>query len=148
MEPRDCVANQDVPVAILQKRILSAKSPEDKRKLEKKMDELMQSRELVRDVMHQIVEKSTDSAEHAHRVMNSKSSAYTSKPYKDVVEYFRAKSFDWHDPKYQTTLQHLYLFSNLLGEKVPVERIKAAIDEVTATLKEEKADVAVATQAK
>lgn len=138
MEPRDCVANQDVPVAILQKKILSAKTPEDKARYEKDLEELMRSKELVRDVVHKIVEKSTDSTEHAKRVMNAKSTAYSTKTYKEVVEYFRAKAFDWHDPKYQTALQHLHLFSNLLEENVPVERIKTAIDEVSATVREQK----------
>ncbi|XP_007254229.1 legumain [Astyanax mexicanus] len=134
MEPRDCVANQDVAVALLQKKILSAKSAEDKAKYEKEMAELMQSRELVRDVMHKIVEKSTDSPEEYEQVLHAKSTAYSTKEYKEVLEYFREHSLDWHNPKYQTLLQHLHLFSNLLEAKVPVERIKSSIDKVSAGL--------------
>ncbi|KAI4878786.1 hypothetical protein NFI96_028781 [Prochilodus magdalenae] len=142
MEPQDCVASPDVPVAILQKKILSAKSPEDKARYEKELDELIKAREVIRDSMHQIVEKCTGSPEQAQQVLNAKSSAYSTKEYKEVVEYFKNKGFNWHVPKYQTALQHLYLFANLIEEKVPVERIKAAIDEVSVNLRTEK-DVAV-----
>ncbi|XP_066501240.1 legumain-like [Hoplias malabaricus] len=135
MEPQDCVASPDVPVVILQKKIQSAKSPEDKAKFEKQLDDLTQARELVKASMRQIVEKCTDSPEQAQKVFNGKSSAYNSIEYKEVVEYLKAKALNWHDPKYQTALQQLYLFANLLEEKVPVERIKAAIDEVSAGLK-------------
>ncbi|KAL6470071.1 hypothetical protein MHYP_G00211900 [Metynnis hypsauchen] len=140
MEPQDCVASHDVPVAILQKKILSAKSPEDKARFEKELDELIQAREIVRDAVHQIVEKCTDSPEQAQQVLKGKSSAYSSEKYKEVVEYFKKKGFNWHDPKYQTALQHLYVFANLLEEKVPVERIKAAIDEVSINLKKERVE--------
>ncbi|XP_017554107.1 legumain-like isoform X2 [Pygocentrus nattereri] len=140
MEPKDCVASHDVPVAILQKKILSARSPEDKARFEKELDELIQAREIVRDAMNQIVEKCTDSPEEAQQVMKGKSSAHSSKTYKEVVEYFRKKGFNWHDPKYQTALQHLYVFANLIEKKVPVERIKAAIDEVNINPKKERVE--------
>lgn len=42
MEPKDFVSGQDVQVDILQKRILSAKSEEDKARFQKELDELMQ----------------------------------------------------------------------------------------------------------
>uniref|UniRef100_A0A8B9HZ64 Uncharacterized protein n=1 Tax=Astyanax mexicanus TaxID=7994 RepID=A0A8B9HZ64_ASTMX len=57
------------------------------------------SRELVRDVMHKIVEKSTDSPEEYEQVLHAKSTAYSTKEYKEVLEYFREHSLDWHNPK-------------------------------------------------
>lgn len=42
MEARDIVANKDVARVLLQKKIQSAKTPEEKEKFEKEMFELMQ----------------------------------------------------------------------------------------------------------
>uniref|UniRef100_A0A3B1JC32 Uncharacterized protein n=1 Tax=Astyanax mexicanus TaxID=7994 RepID=A0A3B1JC32_ASTMX len=70
--------------------------------------------ELVRDVMHKIVEKSTDSPEEYEQVLHAKSTAYSTKEYKEVLEYFREHSLDWHNPKQNTfnlknVLNHLFI---------------------------------------
>ncbi|MCI4386544.1 hypothetical protein PGIGA_G00063620 [Pangasianodon gigas] len=138
MEGQDIVANKDVHMVILQKKIQSAKTPEEKERFEKQKFELLQGRELVINSMRQIVTKCTDSAEVTERVLHGKSRAHTSLEYKEVAEYYKEKCFDWHDAKYQSAMEHLYLFANLLEEKVTVERIKKAIDEVGVAMKAKK----------
>ncbi|KAL7853825.1 hypothetical protein AOLI_G00206690 [Acnodon oligacanthus] len=104
MEPQDCVASHDIPVAILQEKILSARSPEDKARSEKELDELIKAREI------------------------------------ETLCAKLWKSFNWHDPKYQTALQHAYVFANLIKKKVPVERIEAGIHEVSIKPKKERVE--------
>ncbi|KAB5548861.1 hypothetical protein PHYPO_G00060580 [Pangasianodon hypophthalmus] len=138
MEVQDVVANKDAHIVILQKKIQSAKTPEEKERFEKQKFELLQGREMVINSMRQIVTKCTDSAEVTERVLHGKSRAYSSLEYKEVAEYYKEKCFDWHDTKYQSAMEHLYLFANLLEEKVTVERIKKAIDEVGVAMKAKK----------
>ncbi|XP_051960941.1 legumain-like [Xyrauchen texanus] len=134
----DTVPNLDATVSILQKQIISSKSPEEKASFENKLGEEMQARELIRDSILQIAEKATDSPEQAQRVQKSESTGYMRRTYKEVVEYYREKCFNWHESKYVTALKHLHVFANLCEEEIPVERIKSAIDEVSVTLKERK----------
>ncbi|XP_030638656.1 legumain [Chanos chanos] len=137
MDIQDCVANKDVEVAILQKKIQSAKSPEEESRLKQELQDVMTTKEVIRDSVRHIVEKSADSPEQAERVLNSKSGDCMSRMYRDVVEYYKAKCFNWHEPKYQSAIHHMYLFANLCEEKIPVERIKSAIDEVSVGLKKD-----------
>ncbi|XP_060792199.1 legumain-like [Neoarius graeffei] len=138
MEVQDVVANKDVAVVILEKKIQNAKNPEEKERFEKEKFELLQGRELVIKSMKQIVAKCTDSPEVAERVLNGKSQAYSRPEYKEVAEYYKGKCFNWHESKYQSAMHHLYLFANLIEEKVTVERIKNAIDEVGGAMRAEK----------
>ncbi|XP_058271514.1 legumain-like [Hemibagrus wyckioides] len=138
MEVQDVVANKDVAMMILQKKIQSAKTPEEKEQFEKQMFELHQGREMVIKSMKQVVEKCTDSDEAMQEILHGRSQAYASREYKEVVEHYREKCFDWHEAKYQSSMDHLYLFANLLDKKVSVERIKNAIDEVGAAMRAEK----------
>ncbi|KAI1902697.1 hypothetical protein AGOR_G00018680 [Albula goreensis] len=134
----DRVANPDVPVAILQKKIQSAESPAEKEKLEGELHELMQTREAIRDSVVQIIQKSTDSEEQAQRVQNAKSTEITNpKAYKDIVEYYKKKCFNFHEPKYEYALRQMSLLASLSQEQPSVERIKTAIDEVSENLKKD-----------
>ncbi|XP_017347726.1 legumain [Ictalurus punctatus] len=137
MDARDFVANKDVAIAILQKKIQSAKTPEEKERFEKQKFELLQGKELVIKSMKQIVTKCTDSPEDADQVLHGKSKSYTRPEYKEVAEYYKEKCFNWHETKYQSAMDHLYLFANLLEKNVTVERIKNAIDEVGVAMKTE-----------
>ncbi|KAK3524376.1 hypothetical protein QTP70_028017 [Hemibagrus guttatus] len=135
MEVKDVVANKDVAMMILQKNIQSAKTPEEREQYEKQVFELHQGKEMVIKSMQQIVEKCTDSKEAMHDILHGKSQEYASLEYKEVVEHYREKCFNWHETKYQSSMDHLYIFANLLHKKVPVERIKNAIDEVGAAMR-------------
>ncbi|KAG7321446.1 hypothetical protein KOW79_015861 [Hemibagrus wyckioides] len=110
----------------------------DGEQFEKQMFELHQGREMVIKSMKQVVEKCTDSDEAMQEILHGRSQAYASREYKEVVEHYREKCFDWHEAKYQSSMDHLYLFANLLDKKVSVERIKNAIDEVGAAMRAEK----------
>ncbi|KAI5096661.1 legumain precursor [Silurus meridionalis] len=128
MEVKDIVPSKDVRMVTLQRKIESAKSPEERERFEKEKFELLQGREQVIKSMREIVSKCTNSNEEVEKIMHGKSHAYTTREYKEVAEYY----------KYQSAMEHLYLFSNLLEEKVTVERIKTAIDEVGAAMRAEK----------
>ncbi|XP_027012888.1 legumain-like [Tachysurus fulvidraco] len=130
MDVPDLVANRDVHMMLLQRKIQNANTPEEREQFEKQKFELHQGRDLVVQSMQQIVEKCTDSNEAFQEVLHGQSKAYSTKQYKEVAEHYREKCFDWHDKKYQTVMDHLYLFANLLDKKVTVERIKNAIEEV------------------
>ncbi|MBN3318819.1 LGMN protein, partial [Atractosteus spatula] len=134
------VKSSDVPVVTLQNKIQSAKTPEEKEKLKKDLDDLMQTRELIRASVIQIIEKSTDSKEQAQSIQTSGQADITNyKVYREVTEYYKQKCFNWHNPKYAYALHQLHLFSNLCEANVPVERIKTAIDVVSENLKKEDA---------
>lgn len=49
--------------------------------------------------MKQIVEKCTDSDEAMQEILHGRSQAYASREYKEVVEHYREKCFDWHVTK-------------------------------------------------
>ncbi|KAM9451662.1 legumain-like isoform 1-T2 [Clarias gariepinus] len=132
---RDIVANKDVAFVILQKKIQSAKTPEEKERYEKERFDLMQGRELVIKSMNQIVTKCTNSPEEFEKILHGKSKAHGTREYKEVAEHYKEKCFNWHETKYHSAMEHLYLFANLLEEKVSVERIKSAIDEVGEEMK-------------
>ncbi|XP_051533017.1 legumain-like [Myxocyprinus asiaticus] len=134
----DSVPSLDVSVSILQKQIISSKSPEEKARFENKLGEKIGDRELIRDSMLQIAKKATDSPEQAERVQKPDSTGYMCRTYKEVVEYYREKCFNWHEPKYESALKHLHILANLCEEEIPVERIKSAVDEVSVTLNERK----------
>ncbi|TSL04279.1 Legumain [Bagarius yarrelli] len=137
MEIGDVVANKDVPMAMLQKRIQSAKTPEQRALYEKQLFELHQGKQRVIQSMQRIVEKCTDSNEAFQQVLHGQSQAYATKEYKEVVEHYREKCFDWHETKYLSSMDHLYLFANLLEMEVSVERIKNTIEEVGAAMRAE-----------
>ncbi|KAG7461602.1 hypothetical protein MATL_G00192940 [Megalops atlanticus] len=138
MEVKDCVANPDARVALLQRRIQSAGSHAEKEKLERELYEHMQTREAVRASVIQVIQKATDSKEQALHVQSAKSTDITNpKMYREVVEYYKVKCFNWHEPKYEFALQFMHLFANLCREQTSLERIKTAIDDVSESLKRE-----------
>ncbi|XP_036407416.1 legumain-like isoform X2 [Megalops cyprinoides] len=138
MEVKDCVPNPDARVAVMQRRIQSAGSPAEKEKLERELHEHMQTREAVRASVIQVIEKATDSKEQALHVQSATSVDITNpKMYKEVVEYYKVKCFNWHEPKYEFAMHFMHLFANLCREQTSLERIKSAIDDVSESLKRE-----------
>ncbi|XP_051889885.1 legumain-like [Pristis pectinata] len=131
----DTVPQCDVPVALLQNRIKAAKDPEEREKLQKDLDHLLEVRELIRQTVRQIVTLATDSGEQAERVLTTKQSLAERENYRAAVEYFRIRCFDWHKPEYEYARHQLSPFVNLCVEQVPLTRIKEAIDQVSEKLK-------------
>ncbi|XP_067915504.1 legumain-like isoform X2 [Heterodontus francisci] len=135
MAGMDPVAQCDIPVAILQNRIKAAKDPEETAKLQKDLDQLLETRELIRQSVQQIVRLATGSEEQAERVLTLKQRLTERENYHTAVEYFQVQCFDWHKQEYEYARHQLSPFVNLCEEQVPLTRIKEAIDQVSEKLK-------------
>ncbi|XP_069765721.1 legumain-like isoform X2 [Narcine bancroftii] len=135
MAGMEAVAQCDVPVACLQKRIKATQDPEEREKLQKDLDRLLEVRELIQQTVERIVTLATDSKEQANRVLTTKQHLTNRENYRAAVEYFRIHCFDWHKPEYEYALHQLRPFVNLCVEQVPLTRTKEAIDQVSETLK-------------
>ncbi|GCC30103.1 legumain-like isoform X2 [Chiloscyllium punctatum] len=131
----EAVAQCDVPVAILQNQIKAAKDPEETAKLQKELDKLLETRELIRQTVQEIVKLATDSEEQAERIHATKQHLTEKENYYAAVEYFRVECFDWHKQEYEYARHQLSAFVNLCEERVPLTRIKEAIDQVSKKLK-------------
>uniref|UniRef100_UPI00398F22E4 legumain-like n=1 Tax=Pristiophorus japonicus TaxID=55135 RepID=UPI00398F22E4 len=130
------VAQCDVPVAILQNRIKAAKYPEETAKLQKDLDQLLETRELIRQTVRQIVRLATDSEQQAERTLTTKQRLTERENYRAAVEYFQLQCFDWNKQEYEYALHQLSPFVNLCEERIPLIRIKEAIDQVSEKLKQ------------
>lgn len=139
MGDQDVVVSSDVPIMILQKKIKSAKTPVEAEKLKNDLNELMRIREVIQRSVMEIIKKSTNSEEQTLRVQTGCAEVTNHKMYREVIEYYKVKCFNWHDSKYEYAVHQLHLFANLCEEKVPVERIKTAIDDVSENLKKKDA---------
>ncbi|XP_067861317.1 legumain-like [Heptranchias perlo] len=135
MTGMDSVPQCDVPVSILQHRINAAKDPEETAKLQKELEQLLERRELIRQTVQQIVRLSTDSEEQAERVLTAKQCLMERDNYRAAVEYFRVQCFDWHKQECEYARHQLSVFVNLCEERIPLARIKEAIDQVSEKLK-------------
>lgn len=135
MAGMETVAPCDVPVTLLENRIKAAKDPEEKEKLQKDLDHLLEVRELIRQTVREIVTLATDSEEQAERVLGPKKRLTERENYRSAVEYFQMRCFDWHNPEFEYALHQLSPFVNLCVEKIPLTRIKEAIDQVSEKLK-------------
>ncbi|XP_048466098.1 legumain-like [Rhincodon typus] len=132
----EAVAQCDVPVAILQNRIKAAKDPKQTAKLQNDLDKLLETRELIQQTVQEIVKLATDSEEQAERILTAKQHLTERENYYAAVEYFRVQCFDWHKQKqYEYALHQLSAFVNLCEERVPLTRIKEAIDQMSKKLK-------------
>ncbi|XP_078409227.1 legumain-like [Cetorhinus maximus] len=135
MAGKEAVAQCDVPVTILENRIKAAKDPEEMAKLQKDLDQLLETRELIRQTVQQIVRLATDSEEQAERVLTTKQRLTEQENYYAAVEYFRVHCFDWHKREYEYARHQLSVFVNLCEERVPLTRVKETIDQVSEKLK-------------
>ncbi|XP_078275706.1 legumain-like [Rhinoraja longicauda] len=135
MAAMETVAQCDVPVTLLENRIKAAKDPEEKEKLQKDLDHLLEVRELIQQTVREIVTLATDSEEQAERVLTAKKHLTERENYRAAVEYFQKRCFDWHNPEYEYARHQLSPFVNLCVEQIPLARIKEAIDQVSEKLK-------------
>ncbi|XP_048410311.2 legumain-like [Stegostoma tigrinum] len=131
----EAVAQCDVPVAILQNRIKAAKDPKEMATLQNDLDKLLETRELIQQTVQQIVKLATDSEEQAERILATKQHLTERENYYAAVEYFRVQCFDWHKQEYEYARHQLSAFVNLCEERVPLTRIKEAIDQMSKKLK-------------
>ncbi|XP_038667674.1 legumain-like [Scyliorhinus canicula] len=135
MAGMEAVKQCDVPVAILQNRIKAAKDPEETAKLQKDLDQLLETRELIQQTVQEVVRLATDSKEQAERVLTTKPHLTQRENYNAAVEYFRIRCFDWRKQEYEYARHQLSAFVSLCEERVPLTRIKEAIDRVSEKLK-------------
>ncbi|XP_072327271.1 protein NLRC3-like isoform X2 [Scyliorhinus torazame] len=135
MAGMEAVKQCDVPVAILQNRIKAAQDPEETAKLQEDLDQLLETRELIRQSVQEVVRLATDSKEQAERVLTTKPHLTQRENYNAAVEYFRIHCFDWRKQEYEYARHQLSAFVSLCEERVPLTRIKEAIDRVSEKLK-------------
>ncbi|RXM93072.1 Legumain [Acipenser ruthenus] len=99
MGDQEVVVSSDVPIMILQKKIKSAKTLVEAEKLKDDLNELMRIREVIQRSVMEIIKKSTNSEEQTLRVQTGCAEVTNHKMYREVIEYYKVKCFNWHDSK-------------------------------------------------
>ncbi|XP_006822143.1 LOW QUALITY PROTEIN: legumain-like [Saccoglossus kowalevskii] len=127
--PLNAVAAPDVPMAILEHRLMAAKDVEKRIEIVKEMDKLLQMRKFVTDTVASIVKHATDSSDQADLMINTKKPTLTSHYcYKAAVRHFSDHCFSLNKNDYP--LRHLYVFVNMCEARIPSARVMDAIDKV------------------
>ncbi|KAL3875923.1 hypothetical protein ACJMK2_033827 [Sinanodonta woodiana] len=129
---KDAVPSEDVPLAILERRLEAAASQTQREQLEEQLRDLIKSRESVKTTIKKIASFATNDHVQTHRVMYSgvRHALNSWDCYKYVLKHLAATCPQLNIPKNDYALRHLYVLVNLCEERVPAETIKEAITKV------------------
>ncbi|XP_078662942.1 legumain-like [Branchiostoma floridae x Branchiostoma belcheri] len=127
--PHDAVPSPDVPLAILNLRLETAESEEERQAVLAELKEELNLRTSIAQTMKDIVTMATDDADKAADILVNHHRDITARPcYKAAVNYFHDKCYDLS--QYEHALRHMYTLVNLCEEQVPLDRVTAAMDSI------------------
>ncbi|XP_013783249.1 legumain-like [Limulus polyphemus] len=124
--PLDAVPSEDVPLAILQRRLAKA-GVEEKPKLQEEFNRLTQNRNFLKSRMMELI-LLLGHEEDVMNIWNEHSELTEFDCYYKLLEYFHDECFDITLNQY--TLRYLYLLVNMCEAKIPVENVQQAMDQV------------------
>jgi len=125
--PYDAVPSEDVPLAILYRK-LAASSTEQEPIIRQRIQDLLQLRERIQKTVKDIVGLASRDIRQSDRILRSRYRLTAFDCYEPVVELFDERCFDIS--KYDFAARRLYLLVNLCEERVAVETILGSIDKV------------------
>lgn len=125
--PYDAVASEDVPLAILYRK-LSASNAETEPIIRQRIHDLLQQRERIQKTVKDIVGFASRDMRQSDRILRSRYRLTAFDCYEPVVELFDERCYDIS--KFDFAARRLYLLVNLCEERVPVETILESIDKV------------------
>ncbi|KAK3585993.1 hypothetical protein CHS0354_033110 [Potamilus streckersoni] len=128
----DGVPSEDVPLAILERKLEAATSQTQREQLEEQLRDLIKSRESVKTIIKKISFFATNNHIQTSRVMDSgvRQALRSWDCYEYVLDHLVATCPQLNLPKNDYALRHLYVFVNMCEERVPAETINEAITKV------------------
>lgn len=121
---RDAVPSPDVPFVILSRQLQKAQNESQARNIRKKLQALIEIRQLMELVVQKIAKMATYSEKQKIRVLNAQSLLSQHTCYEAVVVAFKRLCFNWNVPKYEYALRHLFVFQNMCEENIHPERMQ------------------------
>lgn len=126
--PFDAVPSEDVPLAILTRRLSSGVNGPEEIATRKELNELLQTRTDILNTVNRIVELSSRNERQNDRILKSRYRLTNFDCYEPVAELFDERCYDISQHEYAA--RRLYLLVNLCEEQVPVEKILDSIARV------------------
>ncbi|KAM7441831.1 hypothetical protein ABFA07_009156 [Porites harrisoni] len=121
----DAVPAPNVHLNILQNRLKDAKSDEEKLRIAKEIEDLIELKEGIRSTVEEIVKHCTSSDEQMVRVLKKRADPEDLVCYKKAVTAFSETCYNVG--KNEHALRYVYVLSNLCEEKIPTQKIVAVI---------------------
>jgi len=125
--PYDAVKSEDVPLAILYRKMAVAQNGQSDA-IHDKIKELLELRSRITDTLKHIVGMSSRDIRQSDRILRSRYRLTAFDCYEPVVELFDERCFDISQNDYAA--RRLFLLVNLCEERVPVETILESIAKV------------------
>jgi hypothetical protein len=125
--PYDAVRSEDVPLAILYRK-LKASAPGEKEAIQQKIKDILELRERVDLTMKDIVAFASRDLHQSNRILNARYRLTAFDCYVPVVELFDERCFDISQNDYAA--RRLFLLVNLCEEQVHVETILESVAKV------------------
>lgn len=125
--PFDAVKSEDVPLAILYRKLGSASNSEGAA-IHEKIKDILELRAKVQETIKSIVGMATRDLRQHDRILRSRYRLTAYDCYEPALELFDERCFDISQNDYAA--RHLFLLVNLCEERVPVETILESIDKV------------------
>ncbi|XP_055990425.1 legumain isoform X1 [Sorex fumeus] len=126
----DLTPSRDVPVSILKRKLMLTNDLPESRRLVQELHEHLEAQQVIEKSVQKIVASLAGSEATAQRLLTSRAELSAHACYQAAVGHFRKHCFNWHIPKYEAALKHLYVLVNLCAEPFPIDRIKLAMKEV------------------
>lgn len=126
----DLTPSRDVPIAILKRKLMQANDLQESRRLTQELQEHLEAQHIIEKTVQEIVSSLAGSEVTAQRLLTSRAPLTQHKCYQAAVGHFRKHCFNWHVPKYEAALKHLYVLVNLCEEPYPIDRIQLFMEKV------------------
>ncbi|XP_006632647.2 legumain [Lepisosteus oculatus] len=130
IEDPDLIPSPDVPLAILKRKLMATNDIAKAKAYLEEINTHLKVRELLREAMKRVVQTITNSRDRTEQILSDRQDLTQHQCYKTAAEHFKHNCFNWHTPKYEYALRHLYVLVNLCEEGFAVDRIQMAMDEV------------------
>ncbi|KAM9842618.1 legumain isoform 1-T2 [Aulostomus maculatus] len=126
----DLTPSPDVPLAILKRKMMASNDISVARGLLMEINAHLKVRELLADIMFQVVERVTGDKLMAEEVLSERADLSHHECYQAAVNHYKHNCFNWHKTEFEYALRHLYALVNLCERGYPADRIKVAMDVV------------------
>ncbi|XP_015211446.2 legumain-like isoform X1 [Lepisosteus oculatus] len=131
LKPTDIAPSYNVPLEIQANRIQRARDSAQKAIHEREYKNMLRTRKEIDKAVCAIAKHACPSG--AERALRERRDPTQVRELKIITQHFRTCCYDWNDTKYKYAISHMHVFVNLCESGTPVERIMAAITQVSRT---------------